>query len=518
MSQRRLRSGEPANFQGDERDVIIISTVIGVNPAIPSSRVAGMTGIAAMRRINVAASRARQQMWIVHSVEPGRFPDGDLRGALIRHCRTLAHHRTSRQHARCLRVAIRAGRAAEDPRTRLPQSVRPAPRQPVPHRHRRRRPAHAARRRMRRGPLARPRRLAQRPLPATSPGTRGWTFERIRGSAFYLDPDTALLPLWQRLPDLDIPTGDWWSAQTPQPVLREIAGQSGRLKRTSKPQTRYSQPAHLVPGRHRTPRPRPRPQPVPALPDHSPGHWSPRRLALPPPAVAVSTADPENPSGGNDDPNDAEPGELSGSSERALRLITRPGDSLLPYQAWTPRTLPHPDLAPLPVIIAGLQEIVGAEGPIHAERAYRLYTRAAGGHRVGPTIRRTFHKATRQALRKGELRQIDDGISALDQKTLYLPGKPSTLVRDLGSRQLWDVPRSEIAKLIKYLSRQGAADNMVKRAVLDAYGLVRLSREKEPVSGRMPKLQLAPRSDDVSILPCARPQPYGIRGVGRESR
>ena len=87
MTQRDLRSGEPANFQGDERDVIVISTVVAVDPAIPAARVSAMTSNAAMRRINVAASRARQQMWVVHSVEPGRFPDGDLRGALIRHCR-----------------------------------------------------------------------------------------------------------------------------------------------------------------------------------------------------------------------------------------------------------------------------------------------------------------------------------------------------------------------------------------------------------------------------------------------
>ena len=125
--------------------------------------------------------------------------------------------------------------------------------------------------------------------------------------------------------------------------------------------------------------------------------------------------------------------------------------SLLPYQAWTPHTLPHPDTTPLPVVIAGLQEIVAAEGPIHAERAYRLYTRAAGGQRVGPDIRRTFHKATRQALRKGLIRQLDDEIAALDEKTLYVPGKPSILVRELGPRQLSDVPRSEVAKLIKYL-------------------------------------------------------------------
>ena len=89
MRQRRLRSGTPANFRGDERDVIIISTVVAVNPAIPGSRVSAMTGNAAMRRINVAASRARQQMWVVHSVDPSSFPDGDLRGALIRHCRDV---------------------------------------------------------------------------------------------------------------------------------------------------------------------------------------------------------------------------------------------------------------------------------------------------------------------------------------------------------------------------------------------------------------------------------------------
>src|SRR5258708_17255894 len=87
MDRRRLRSGEPASFQGDERDVIIISTVVAVDPAIPSGRVSAMTGNSAMRRINVAASRARQQMWIVYSADPDRFPHRDLRGALIRHCR-----------------------------------------------------------------------------------------------------------------------------------------------------------------------------------------------------------------------------------------------------------------------------------------------------------------------------------------------------------------------------------------------------------------------------------------------
>ena len=137
--------------------------------------------------------------------------------------------------------------------------------------------------------------------------------------------------------------------------------------------------------------------------------------------------------------------------------------------------LPHPGTIPLPVVIARLQEIVAAEGPIHAERAYRLYNRATGGDRVGPGIRRTFHKATRQALRNGLIRQIDDEIAVLDEKTLYVPGKPSILARELGPRQLSDVPRSEVAKLIKYLDLENAADEVVKRTVLNAYGLTRLT-------------------------------------------
>src|ERR1039457_1198071 len=43
LNQRRLRSGEAANFQGDERDVIIISTVVAVDPGVPASRVSAMT-------------------------------------------------------------------------------------------------------------------------------------------------------------------------------------------------------------------------------------------------------------------------------------------------------------------------------------------------------------------------------------------------------------------------------------------------------------------------------------------
>ena len=473
MRQRRLRSGEPANFQGDERDVIIISTVVAVNPAIPSSGVAAMTGNAAMRRINVAASRARQQMWVVYSVDPSRFPDGDLRGTLIRHCRD-------------------AGTTTAPPASLLDacesQFERDVLQKIIARGYRKVSVQHSVGRYridiVIEGPHARlavecdgdrwhgpdvwhKDRARQQVLERTN-----WTFERIRGSAFYRDPETALLPLWDRLADLGIPVGDWWSAETLQPTIREVSG-PGDL-RSPHQQTAEEEPADSRSGPLTAPH---APPPASVSIDEGSDGPQPRTplpgAAFPAPAeptAAMSAADAGKPSGGNHDSDDAGliKSEIPPSS---VPGVNRMSISLLPYHAWASRTLPHPDTTPLPAIIAGLQEIVGTEGPIHAERAYRLYILAAGGQRVGPDIRRTFHKATRQALRKGLIRQLDDGITALDQKTLYVPGKPSTLLRELGPRQLTDVPRSEVAKLIKYLAVHGATDDVIKRAVLDAYGL-----------------------------------------------
>ena len=86
LAQREIRCGEAANFQGDERDVIVLTTVVALDPNSPSTRFSPMTRTAPMRGINVAASRARNQMWVVASVDPQDLPAGDLRAELIRHC------------------------------------------------------------------------------------------------------------------------------------------------------------------------------------------------------------------------------------------------------------------------------------------------------------------------------------------------------------------------------------------------------------------------------------------------
>src|SRR3954453_13746871 len=56
--------------------------------------------------------------------------------------------------------------------------------------------------------------------------------------------------------------------------------------------------------------------------------------------------------------------------------------SLDPYDAWTPRQVGDPRNTPRPQIMQTMLEIVDAEGPMTATRAYSLYNRAAGGRKL----------------------------------------------------------------------------------------------------------------------------------------
>jgi hypothetical protein len=123
----------------------------------------------------------------------------------------------------------------------------------------------------------------------------------------------------------------------------------------------------------------------------------------------------------------------------------------------------------------GLFDIVGAEGPILGQRAYQLYIRAAGGQRVGKEVRRVLNLAAMQLLRQGRVAHLKDDLVGVVVKTFYLPGQDPVAVRELGSRDLREVPRSEIQALLTRLGFSSGEEDDAKRAVLDALGLVRLT-------------------------------------------
>lgn len=85
--KRQILCGNPAYFQGDERDIIFISLVDAPKEkgGALQTRREGYNDMYA-KRYNVAASRAKDQLWVVHSLDPNNDLKGDdIRLRLITH-------------------------------------------------------------------------------------------------------------------------------------------------------------------------------------------------------------------------------------------------------------------------------------------------------------------------------------------------------------------------------------------------------------------------------------------------
>jgi len=209
MERRQIRCGNAYHFQGDERDVMFLSLVISLGEG---RRIGALTREADRQRVNVAASRARDQMWCVRSVALEELHPDDVRGQLIRYCQnpSLVASAVAADEARFdsdfeesvyRRIGARGYRVKTQYRVgryRIDQVIE--------------------------GNGAGGRRLAVEldgdgyhgPDRFEADRQRqailerlGWTFHRIRGSAYYRNPDSALSSLWERLEALGIrPAGE----------------------------------------------------------------------------------------------------------------------------------------------------------------------------------------------------------------------------------------------------------------------------------------------------------------------
>ncbi len=84
LQERQFLAGNSAQFQGDQRHLIFLSMVDGPGEGPLSMRQEDYL----KQRYNVAASRARDQMWLVHSLDPSRdLKPGDVRRHLIEYVR-----------------------------------------------------------------------------------------------------------------------------------------------------------------------------------------------------------------------------------------------------------------------------------------------------------------------------------------------------------------------------------------------------------------------------------------------
>jgi very-short-patch-repair endonuclease/cellulose biosynthesis protein BcsQ len=82
LEKRKFLCGTSAQFQGDERDVVLLSLVDAPSP--DGTPLPLRNDERFKQRFNVAASRARDQLWVVYSLDPANdLKEGDLRRELI---------------------------------------------------------------------------------------------------------------------------------------------------------------------------------------------------------------------------------------------------------------------------------------------------------------------------------------------------------------------------------------------------------------------------------------------------
>jgi superfamily I DNA and/or RNA helicase len=81
MLNRRIVCGDAYSFQGDERDIIFLSMVVGDN-----IKFTALTRDVDIRRFNVAVSRAKNQVWLFSSINEENLNPDCVRTKLLRYC------------------------------------------------------------------------------------------------------------------------------------------------------------------------------------------------------------------------------------------------------------------------------------------------------------------------------------------------------------------------------------------------------------------------------------------------
>ena len=160
--------------------------------------------------------------------------------------------------------------------------------------------------------------------------------------------------------------------------------------------------------------------------------------------------------------------------------------ALDPYDQWEMTATGDPRSTPRPRIMEAMLEIIAAEGPMRASRAYALYNRASGGKKLTTIARAPLSSAVHWLAqeRKVLLTRHED-IPWQDDDLVRLPDTPAVRVRELGPRTLEEVPLDEIAELMRRLrsARGISGENDLKRAVLSTYGLIRMTAKADEYLG-----------------------------------
>ncbi|MBI3620993.1 MAG: AAA family ATPase [Nitrospirae bacterium] len=169
---------------------------------------------------------------------------------------------------------------------------------------------------------------------------------------------------------------------------------------------------------------------------------------------------------------------------RVLVPSVRLGDANLPssdYVAYAGPAGNDPRSVSLDVVSDGIVRIIEVEGPVVAKRVYDIYLSGCGIKRMGKELKRAMNKALAHAIRQGHVVSEDEaGKGGLLFSVVRAKGSPPIRLRSRGPRLLEEIPPSELQVIARYLvERHGFASGSEEhlRAVLESSDLKRLTTQ-----------------------------------------
>jgi very-short-patch-repair endonuclease/transcription elongation GreA/GreB family factor len=438
IEEHRLRCGEPASFQGDQRDVIFLSLVIA-----PNVHFRALNRLTDQRRFNVAMSRARDQVWLFHSVRQHDLSPEDLRRRLVDFFESTGHEaleRSTENFDRLERDARRTRRMGNQPEPfdswfevdvalellRRKYAVRPQ--------------VEVVGKRIDLVIDGLDARLAvecdgdewhgadqyehdmarQRLLERA-----GWIFVRVRESDFYSEREPTVSTILEACAELGIYPVD------------------------------HVEETHI-------------------------------KACTPKPLEPVDR-----------DEGDSEPMEESPTDEAVEEL--EPDIEAVKYGPFTGYSkasgFPDPKEASVANVRSVLRQIIEKDGPLSRSSVYRLYVEGSPGlHRAGKAVRQALSKVLGAMLRAGEIIQEDElGDASSGGLVLRLAGQARVRERAAGKRDLLEIPPSELLTVLGRLFQNNSIteviDEELHRCLLDHYGFSRLTRPRRDYLTKILKLR-----------------------------
>lgn len=456
MEKRHIHCGDAYAFQGDERDVMFLSMVSAPGE---DHRIGTLTSGDAEKRFNVAASRAKEQMWLFHSVTLSDLNPMCLRYRLLEYCMNPKIEQTivSGINTNQLRILFLSAKRSEDSPPHPFDSWFEVDvfLQIVEHGYRVVPQLEIAGYRIDliveglHGRLAvecdgdrwhGPEQYEQDMARQRQLERSGYTFWRIRGSVYYRNPTAALESLWETLKQLRIyPSAQEYEKTTDSSMTNDY------VNNTENNNTE------------------------------------------------------ENKDSSCENNNETDRLETNGiifqddTSKDVVSEDINTNTTLFPdeetyqispffiqYNNWKPRPLPDPRTVPLSAVTKGLVEIIEAEGPIICLRAYNIYKNAAGIQRMTRDVKSVFNKAIKRAILSQVIVENNEyGLNDQIHKVVRKKGCSPVVVRTRGDRTISEILPMEIAELMikitELMPNTRNDSEALFRLVLKNYNLVRMT-------------------------------------------